>query len=592
MSASGKHGLSRPRLLTVFTRIMLVVAAIVLAMIIWLTFLAYAESRSEISDLEKYRDKLSVLTERCAYSLVTSGYKRTSVESEAILFHYADESDFDKYFEQKIFGSPEKPAERVLERYSGDVGRWRSDEEFFDGIAFRSYGGDRREAALSSREHDLGFLAIAPWFYAPSNDKAINMLVVCQAAADHGDGRAALALSNFYEGGSEEVLYLIKAAELDDIPALVRLADKYAAGEGVSRDRALAMRYYLRAALLGDVYAQWKAGLILQPVEPESSFKLLTVSASLGSCSAALALGDAYAEARDYKSAYFWSLVANWLSQEVGPAYPYSYSEELDGALSCDDTHGQEWVQIRVPADEQLAVESAVTSWRSAFLERKGSGAEAIFSPSVVSEPSVRSVLGDWKALPDSVCSTSLRNDPMVAVELFRKVSSYIWRVEAYSGGEAISQGSAVAFSPKHLLTNCHVVEGSEKVLVKLAGATQTATVYGADVTADKCVLEVEHDIPNYANGYRPPSSVSVGENVYAIGNPRGLDNSLSSGLISGVRDRDGITYFQTTAAISPGSSGGALVDESGSLLAITSFRLKDSEGLNFAISASEFCKP
>jgi S1-C subfamily serine protease len=80
-----------------------------------------------------------------------------------------------------------------------------------------------------------------------------------------------------------------------------------------------------------------------------------------------------------------------------------------------------------------------------------------------------------------------------------------------------------------------------------------------------------------------------VGERVYTIGNPSGLTKTLGEGLISGLRRRNGIAYVQTTAPISAGSSGGALVDSQGSLIGITTFLLKDSQNLNFAISAGEY---
>jgi len=68
-----------------------------------------------------------------------------------------------------------------------------------------------------------------------------------------------------------------------------------------------------------------------------------------------------------------------------------------------------------------------------------------------------------------------------------------------------------------------------------------------------------------------------------------GLTKTLGEGLISGLRSEGGISYVQTTAPISPGSSGGALVDSKGALVGITTFLLKDAENLNFAIAAEEF---
>jgi hypothetical protein len=84
----------------------------------------------------------------------------------------------------------------------------------------------------------------------------------------------------------------------------------------------------------------------------------------------------------------------------------------------------------------------------------------------------------------------------------------------------------------------------------------------------------------------RASNTLAVGERVYAIGSPQGLELSLSEGIVSGLRPaRDG-KLIQTTAAISHGSSGGGLFDAAGHLIGITTFTIRDSQGLNFAIPA------
>ena len=75
---------------------------------------------------------------------------------------------------------------------------------------------------------------------------------------------------------------------------------------------------------------------------------------------------------------------------------------------------------------------------------------------------------------------------------------------------------------------------------------------------------------------------------MYSIGSPQGLTNTLSEGIISGLRS-DGLAQFiQTSAAISEGSSGGGLLDSQGRLIGITTFSIEDSEGLNFAVAIDE----
>jgi hypothetical protein len=79
-------------------------------------------------------------------------------------------------------------------------------------------------------------------------------------------------------------------------------------------------------------------------------------------------------------------------------------------------------------------------------------------------------------------------------------------------------------------------------------------------------------------------ASIQVGDKAYAVGAPQGLDLTLSDGLISGVRELPQGRILQTTAPISPGSSGGGLFDGTGRLIGITTMYIKESQGLNFAV--------
>jgi S1-C subfamily serine protease len=82
-----------------------------------------------------------------------------------------------------------------------------------------------------------------------------------------------------------------------------------------------------------------------------------------------------------------------------------------------------------------------------------------------------------------------------------------------------------------------------------------------------------------------------VGEVVYTVGSPQGLENTLAEGIISGKRELGGQEIIQTTAPISRGSSGGGLFDSSGNLIGITTFKIVDAEGLGFAIPIHEFTR-
>lgn len=109
-----------------------------------------------------------------------------------------------------------------------------------------------------------------------------------------------------------------------------------------------------------------------------------------------------------------------------------------------------------------------------------------------------------------------------------------------------------------------------------------------ANVDADRCVLKSETPLGHYVS-VRPFGDLKVGERVYSIGAPAGLELTMTDGLLSGKRLTSGQHFVQTSAPISHGSSGGGLFDEAGNLIGITTFQLKGSENLNFAISPEDY---
>jgi serine protease Do len=138
-------------------------------------------------------------------------------------------------------------------------------------------------------------------------------------------------------------------------------------------------------------------------------------------------------------------------------------------------------------------------------------------------------------------------------------------------------------------LTNYHVVDGQRFVFVEQGDKFLRATVVAGDKEGDRCVLAVEGEVLERVAGLRSFDELHVGEQVYTIGSPSGLESTLGQGIVSGLRKIAGRHLVQTTAPISPGSSGGGLFDSYGNLVGITSFLLKNSEDLNFAIAAEDY---
>ncbi len=156
--------------------------------------------------------------------------------------------------------------------------------------------------------------------------------------------------------------------------------------------------------------------------------------------------------------------------------------------------------------------------------------------------------------------------------------------------------GSGVIVSAEgYLLTNHHVVEGADEIEVMLADGRQAqAKVVGTDPETDVALLKVSLDkLPAIAFGNS--EHLLVGDAVLAIGNPFGVGQTVTSGIVSAL-DRKGLglntfeNFIQTDAAINPGNSGGALVDANGHLVGINTAivsRRGGSLGIGFAIPAA-----
>jgi tetratricopeptide (TPR) repeat protein len=168
--------------------------------------------------------------------------------------------------------------------------------------------------------------------------------------------------------------------------------------------------------------------------------------------------------------------------------------------------------------------------------------------------------------------------------EVFQEASPSVFVVEALDGnGKTLMLGSGVALARDFLITNCHVVQSGSTVRVTRGRNTWTGRLIQAAPNHDLCGLR-PNGLSLYPTEVRPSSTLSTGEHVYAIGSPQGLELTFSEGVISALRDTDGVHMIQTSAPISPGSSGGGLFDTHGNLVGITTFYLKEGQSLNFAL--------
>ena len=161
------------------------------------------------------------------------------------------------------------------------------------------------------------------------------------------------------------------------------------------------------------------------------------------------------------------------------------------------------------------------------------------------------------------------------------------------------SLGSGVIMDKEgFIVTSYHVVVNVDEILVLLYdGRVVPATIVGTDPETDLAVLKITSDkLQGITLGN--PNQIQIGDVVLAIGNPFGMGQTVTQGIVSATR-RNGLNlntfenYIQTDADINPGNSGGALIDAYGNLLGINSAKINrnDSEGIGFAVPVDEVQK-
>ena len=180
---------------------------------------------------------------------------------------------------------------------------------------------------------------------------------------------------------------------------------------------------------------------------------------------------------------------------------------------------------------------------------------------------------------------------------LFERVSPSVVSIQAMKINKTKPQrrfetvvGSGVVIEPSgQVLTNAHVVDGAASLSVTLDSGTRVpARVLGLDPVLDLALLRLEVTSPLSVAKLGDSATLRVGAEVVAIGNPIGLEQTMTRGIVSGLnRVLPGISeqpMIQTDAPINPGNSGGPLVDRCGSVIGINTFISEDAQAIGFAV--------
>ena len=169
------------------------------------------------------------------------------------------------------------------------------------------------------------------------------------------------------------------------------------------------------------------------------------------------------------------------------------------------------------------------------------------------------------------------------AAQVFERVRGALVTIETRDErGEPESQGSGVVIAPEQVVTNCHVIEDADTIQAIRLGKSFRASLLRRDASRDLCLLGVP-GLQASATPLRSRAELRVGEIVYAVGNPLGLELSVSAGLVSAL-PATGEPHIYTNAPLSPGSSGGGLFDADGRLVGITTAVFHYGQNFNLAL--------
>lgn len=171
--------------------------------------------------------------------------------------------------------------------------------------------------------------------------------------------------------------------------------------------------------------------------------------------------------------------------------------------------------------------------------------------------------------------------------EVFKKVNASVVVIHTInSDNKVIATGSGVVIKEKgYVVTNCHVLGdiSNDLIVTHYGKQYKSKSIIYIDPISDILIFSInDNDLPEII--YGNTKDLSEGQKVYAIGSPFGLENTITEGVVSGFRDFGDSRYIQISTPISPGNSGGAVVNEDGELIGISTFTYQTGQNINFAI--------
>ena len=259
--------------------------------------------------------------------------------------------------------------------------------------------------------------------------------------------------------------------------------------------------------------------------------------------------------------------------------------EKLNSASLSDSFKAGDFGELKLPEFSYEAEKPAVHKMSKQKAKAKSSAAsEQVKAPT---QPKTQSVKHQ-AAKEESAVKKSPRKRKKSFEQLASLASSVVMLTAVNSKGEIVSSGSGIVIGTDGLtLTNHHVIEDSDAFAVRTENDDSVywmTEIIKVNAAWDLALIRINKNLKPLKLCTEPLKLVR-GQEVVAIGSPLGFFNSVSDGIISGFRGGDDAKYIQFTAPISPGSSGGALLNMYGEIIGITSGHIGKSQNINLAVS-------
>lgn len=190
--------------------------------------------------------------------------------------------------------------------------------------------------------------------------------------------------------------------------------------------------------------------------------------------------------------------------------------------------------------------------------------------------------------IPLFLIPRSFAEAPLSSTEIASRGLAAVVNIYTFQGDTSLALGSGFFFSATgHIATNRHVIEGADRVEVHLPSGEILQDVHfvADDASRDLAILWA----PKHFGAHLPvanDASIQIGERLFVIGNPMGLENTFSDGLLSARRQIEGVAFLQFTAPISSGSSGGPVMNAMGAAIGVTTSTMTEGQNLNLAVPA------